>query len=131
MGVHEFTLSALVNLDGGRVDEAFLQAIGRAIQDCEDRPHVDKCRSVEIKVEVTPISERGLVEECQIQFKFADKAPVRESKKYGMTIRNRRAGSGARQKVLVFNDLSEDDPNQRTLDMQTGAEDSFDHTTDE
>ena len=54
MALKFFNLASLGELDGGRVDVAFKQAMARAVQDCEDRPNEEGPRKVTLQVELTP-----------------------------------------------------------------------------
>lgn len=114
MAIHEFTIQALKELDGGRVAEAFAQALRRCVQDCDDRPGVKKTRAVVLKMMMQPIaSDDGTLDEIKTQFQVVDTAPKRESKVYSMAFR--RGG------MLAFNDLSPTDVKTRTFDELDGA----------
>ncbi len=52
--LHELTLETLGKMDGGRIATAFGLALKRCIQDCEDRPNVNKPREITIKLGVLP-----------------------------------------------------------------------------
>lgn len=109
MAVHELTLSKLDALDDGRITIAWQQALKRAVADCEDRPAVGEARKVILQTEISPIlDEDGQLDTCRVQFQVKESAPVRKTKKYDMDPR--------RGQILVFNDLSDDNVKQRTLD---------------
>lgn len=104
----KFELAALVDIDGGRINTAFMQALNRCRLDCEDRPGTKKARKVTMTVDLIPvIDERGDLGDVVVSFQIKDSLPIRESRPYTM-----RAQKG----TLVFNDLSREDPNQLTLD---------------
>ena len=112
---HEFGLETLLELDGGRVVEAWNQALGRVALDCEDRPGVHKPRKVTLELELVPsISDGGHLESVKGSFKVKDSSPVRETKKYDLGVRRQ---SGSRAPQLVFNDMSDDNVHQRTIDQ--------------
>ena len=112
--LHEFSLPTLVNLDGGRITEAWLQALKRCARDCEDRPAVEKPRKVVLELSVRPVmDEQGGLDTIRGTFQIKDTAPARESKVYDFGLRQIRGGDVQ----LVFNDLSDDNVNQSTIDM--------------
>lgn len=112
--IHEFKLSTIANIDGGRVEEALNQAIKRVIADLEDRPGVTEARKVNMQIEFSPVTdEDGMVETAKVAFQIKDSIPTRKSKFVDMQIRK-----GQR---LAFNDLSEDNIDQRTLDEGNSA----------
>jgi hypothetical protein len=109
MALEKFDLRTLANMDDGRIREAFNQALARCESDCRDRPGVKKSRSVSITTTITPVlDEEGNLETCEVAFDISDKIPKRQSKTYAM----RADGAGA----LFFNDVSPDNPYQRTID---------------
>lgn len=117
MALVEFDLKSLDSLDGGRVLVAWQQALKRVMLDCQDRPAVSDARKITLQTDVVPvIGDDGLLDTVRLQFQVKDTAPVRKSKKYEME--PRRGG------MLVFNDLSDDNVKQRTLDeLETETDD--------
>jgi|10_taG_2_1085330.scaffolds.fasta_scaffold00075_18 hypothetical protein len=108
---HELTLQTMMNLDAGRVVEAFNQAIRRVALDMDDRPGDTKSRSITLNCELVPvIDEQGQLDTVRAKFKVTDKLPARRSKVYEFDYR--RGG----QTGLVFNDLSDDSAKQMTID---------------
>ena len=109
MAVHELTLSQLDALDNGRIVVAWQQALKRAVADCEDRPAVSETRKVILQTEIVPVLDQDAqLETVKVQFKIKDTVPTRKTKKYDMQPR--------RGQQLAFNDLSDDNVQQRTLD---------------
>lgn len=107
--IHELNLENLLELDGGRVAAAFQLGLKRASLDCDDRPGESKARIVSLQCEITPIvGEDGYLEDVNVKFQVTDKVPTRKSRTYSMGFR--KGGS------LVFNDLSDDNINQATID---------------
>ncbi len=111
--IHEFALETFPFLDGGKVAEAWKQAVARAIADCLDRPEVEKARTVTMALQLTPEAERGVCDSVNARFSFKDGMPSRDSRAYNLGLR-RRAG----QMMLVFNDLADDNVHQRTIDQE-------------
>lgn len=122
MALHQFGLDTLTELDGGRVVEAWNQALRRALGDCKDRPAVKKDRKVTLELRLRPVVEEDRdVTECEGHFLVKDTVPTRESKDYSFAMRGLRG-----EPVLVFNDLSEDNVRQRTLDEYEENDDDDD-----
>ncbi len=112
MAVRELRLEELESLDDGRVVAAFNQALKRAARDCEDRPGEEAVRKVTLQCEIKPLmSESGDLEDVEVSFQIKDTVPTRKTKKY--TCAYRRLSQGTN---LVFNDMSDENPNQHTLD---------------
>lgn len=112
--LREFNLSSITDLDGGRVAEAFDQAVKRAVKDCEDRPGETKPRTVVLQLDLVPVmDESGDVGSVAGAFQVKDTCPTRKSRVYDFS---------PRRGMLVFNDLSEDNVDQRTLDEGKGFE---------
>jgi len=113
MAIHELNLKTLFeNLDGGRVSAAFQHELQRCIADCNDRPGEEKNRTVTLKFNVSPVcDESGLCEEIKGKFHVASSVPQRRSKVYSFQARKR-----AGQNQLVFNDMSDDNIAQKTID---------------
>ncbi len=116
MALHELSLDSLLALDGGRVAVAWQQALLRAVADCEDRPAEEKPRVINLQAEIVPVTDENdvhIVDSVSIKFQIKETIPTRKSKLYSFGIRKKRD-----QLQLVFNDLSDDDINQRTIDQQ-------------
>lgn len=114
MAVHQLNLQTLKDqLDGGRLGAAWDAELKRIAQDCEDRPGDDKPRKVNLEVVMQPVKdEAGLCEEVWVKVHVTSSVPKRRSKPLRLGVR--RGG------MLVFNDMSEDNPNQRTIDEYLG-----------
>lgn len=110
MAVHELNLQSLLrDLDGGRVNEAFMQELRHAARDCEDRPTDKSPRRVSLEVKLEPIcDDHGDLDSVTGKFHITSKVPARRSKQYSFGYR--RGGQ------LVFNDLSDDNINQKTIE---------------
>jgi len=113
----EFSLADLKSLDDGRVDEAFKQALERVLGDCSDRPGADSVRKVVLQMELLPIcGESGELEDVKVGFQVKETIPTRKSKVYSMDVRRTSGNDGRHRRQLVFNDMSEDNVAQRTVD---------------
>ena len=116
--LHDFTLQNLIELDGGRIPEAWIQAVRRCANDCDDRPGVTDPRKVTLTLDLSPVcDEEGRLETIRGQFQIKDTSPVRKTKKYDLAFR-RKSG----QAQLVFNDLSDDNALQMTIDESEGRD---------
>ena len=103
--------SGLQEIADGTVTAAVNHHLQRAIRDCEDRPGDETARKVKLEVLLKPLTTQDgacvdVVAECQI----SSTTPKHISKPVECRVK---AGGRA-----VFNDLSEDDVDQRTLDEQ-------------
>jgi len=110
MAVYALDLASLMEqLDGGRVAEAFDAELRRVVMDCEDRPADDKERKVVLTFQIKPVvDDSGHLDEVKGRFQVTSTVPRRRSKIYSF---------GARKNgVLVFNDLSDDNINQGTIE---------------
>ena len=121
MGMCELNLKALMaadaedgrgSLDGGRIGIAFQHELKRVVADCEDRPADTKPRTVTLTMQIVPVpTTDGTVvtlDSIAAKFQVASSVPKRRSKQYSFGAR-----SGGQ---LVFNDMSEENVNQRTFD---------------
>lgn len=110
MAVYELNLASLMDaLDGGRIHEAFMAELRRVAMDCEDRPGDDKVRRVSLELNLTPVvDEQGRLDSLSGKFHVTSTVPKRRSKSYSFRFRQ-----GGR---LVFNDLSDDNIHQKTIE---------------
>lgn len=112
MSMHELSLENLKDLDDGRANEAFKQCLRRIVGDCQDRPGVATVRKLDMTFHFKPImAADGELDEIKVVIEMCDRLPKRSTKTYSMA--PRRGG------LLAFNDLSDDDINQRTIDEQS------------
>lgn len=123
MALHEFTLQELMALDGGRVPQAWKQAVARCAMDCNDRPALNKPRKVTLELELVPMCDhQGQLESIQADFSIKDQAPARQTKTYSLGYRNIRSPKGIESAQLVFNDMSVENVNQAAFDFEDGKE---------
>lgn len=113
--IHNFTLQNLSELDAGRICESWNQAVMRAANDCDDRPALKKPRKIMLELELTPVFQQdgAFLDSLNGTFRVKESVPTRESKEYSIGFRKK---SG--QPNLVFNDMSEDNVHQRTIDQE-------------
>lgn len=112
----EFDITKLKSLDGGRVYESLNQAIERAVADCDDRPGVLAPRVVNFKFHIKPVvDDTGQMESVNVSFSVSETKPSRKSNPYNLAARK----MGGKMRLL-FNDLSADNVNQRTIDQVAG-----------
>jgi len=105
----ELNLQSLASIDEGRVDKAFARHLKRAIQDCEDRPGDKKPRKITVTALVSPIMlQDGAVSNVSVECEISSTVPKHVSRLVECTVKH-----GGR---ALFNDLSEDDIKQRTID---------------
>jgi len=84
-----FTLDTLQELDGGRVVEAFNQAIRRAVADCDDRPGEQNARKITLSVALVPvIDDSGACDGVDATFDIRDTIPTRKSKRYSFGMKS-------------------------------------------
>ena len=120
--LHELTLIELGKLDSGRIPVAFDQTLNLAISDMRDRPGAKDKRVITLEVSLTPVcDEHGELDTADVDFVIKSKLPARKSKQYSMGLRSKRVGSENRD-ILCFNELADDNANQRTLDELTDFE---------
>ena len=107
--LHEVKLETLQHAASGTVDAAFASHIKRVSEDCYDRPGCANPREVSLLVKVTPvIDEGGMCETVKMEIEVSSKVPKHVSRPIDCGVRK-----GGK---LVFNDLSEDDVHQKTID---------------
>lgn len=112
MALKKFDLRALVELDDGRIRTALEQAFKRAELDCADRPGLKDARKCNLAIAFSPVlDENGEFHSCDVTFQVSDSLPKRKSKVYNM----RASGTGA---GLFFNEMSPEDADQLTLEME-------------
>ena len=107
--IRELTLENMKHLDDGRAMIGFDQAVRRAVADIVDRPATPDARKVKLEVQLIPVVdvETGELVSVKTRFTVDDKAPIRKTRSVDMEVRGGH---------LAFNDLSEDDVRQRTID---------------
>lgn len=107
--LNKFTVAKLETLDGGKEILRIDKMIAQAAKDCVDRAGVKKPRSVVITLNMVPYAaDDDLVDQVVLEVTSKVEIPGSCSKTFVMDAR----GNG----VLLLNDLSPDQPKQRTID---------------
>jgi len=88
MALEYLTLAGLKELDGGRVAEAFAQAVKRCVSDCEDRPGEERAREVNMSLSMVPtIGDDGKCDGVSGTFQIKEKCPTRKSRTYSFGVK--------------------------------------------
>jgi len=88
MSIKELTLASLLEFDGGRISEAFMQELRRVVNDCDDRPGDKKDRKVTLEFSVTPqAADSGELESVSGKFFVTSSVPKRRSRAYDFEFR--------------------------------------------
>jgi len=114
MAKQELSLSNLKNLDFGRIDEAFKQELKRVVDDCMDRPGLQKTRDITIKFIFAPVVNAASIGGQQIDcdaikcgVEVQSGIPKRRTRVYEM--------APIQGGKLAFNPDSPEDANAKTL----------------
>lgn len=108
MGVEQFTIESMRDLDGGKAAEAFNMHVRRAAMDCLDRPADPKPRKVKLEVSLSPVLDTdGSCDRVDVQIHASSAVPTHRTRTYSFGLR--------RNGVLVFNPDSPDNVDQQTL----------------
>lgn len=106
-------LGNIQEIDNGRIEAAFNQALKTVVKDCLDRPGDVSARSVTMKLIVRPVKAAdGICEDLDVEFKIDPKIPARHSKTY--RVQPHPTGTA------LINPASDKDPHQNTLDEIAG-----------
>lgn len=88
MAIKELTLASLLELDGGRISEAFMAELRRVVTDCDDRPADGKERKVTLEFALKPqAGESGVLEAVSGKFFVTSSVPKRRSRAYSFDFR--------------------------------------------
>jgi len=91
--LEKFQLSALAEMDGGRINVAFAQALARVVGDCEDRPGEKSARTITLQVAVVPILDAsGVCDDAKVQMVITDSVPKRKTRIYDMALKKGKQG---------------------------------------
>ena len=83
MAFRRLEFPTLAELDGGRLREAFDQALARLHSDLEDRPGLASARRLTLQLELKPVcDETGKLDSVDIGFQLDERIPRRKSKTY-------------------------------------------------
>lgn len=107
--LYELSLDSMKHVAAGKVDAAVTHHLKRAAEDCYDRPGCDSAREVQITIKVKPqIDQDGLCESVNTEYEVSSKVPKHVSAPVNCGLRK-----GGK---MVFNDMSEGDIHQKTID---------------
>lgn len=114
--MRELSLGNLKHIAGGTVDAAFQHHLKRAIADCEDRPGDKTARAVVLTINVTPVMlQDGAATDVRTECVVKSTVPPHISKPTECRVKH-----GGR---AAFNDLSENNVDQMTIDEVSGDDD--------
>jgi hypothetical protein len=104
----QLTLETLSLVDGGAAAVAFNEFLKAAAKDCEDRPVLDKDRTVSINVKMRPkVGSRGDCDSVEVELEVVSKGPAHKTMPYVMDFKQ----GGA----LVFHPDDPHDPESNRL----------------
>lgn len=113
MAKHSFQkegLAAIGAIDGGIVNAAVKKHLARAIEDCDDRPYEEKARKVTVQIEVKPVTRQdGATCEVEVTTQIKSTIPTHVANPITARVSGR--------SDAWFNDLSQDNPDQLTIDQ--------------
>lgn len=113
--LRELNLEGLSHFADGTVDASFARHVKRAILDCEDRPGEKKARTITLVVNIVPVVlQEGAVIDTNVDCTVKSSVPDHISK----TVECRLKQGGR----ALFNDMSADHVDQRTIDEMTGGD---------
>lgn len=105
----ELTLETIKDVADGKVEAALLYHIKRAAEDCLDRPGSKAARTIKLVMKIKPVIDSdGLCESANVEFEIDSSVPKHVSRPVNCNVRK-----GGK---LAFNDMSEDDAKQMTID---------------
>ena len=106
-------------MHGGKLELAFNEAIAACVKDCFNLPGVPGARSVTLVLSVKPIplKDGGDLERCKFSASVSKKLAKRETEEFTGDIQ-----FDKNQPLLAYNDMSGDEPRQRTIDELTGED---------
>lgn len=109
----QLSLAQMAHVADGKLAAAVATHLRKVTDDCQDRPGSDAARRVTIDLYITPSvdPETGQCDDVNIEFEVGSKVPKHRTKPVNMKIRKSTQGP-----QLLFNDLSQDNADQHTLD---------------
>lgn len=109
----ELDLASLAEIDGGRLNLAFMHELDRVLADLDDRPGETKAREISLKIGFVPVMDGTVCDSAKVQAVVCSNVPKRTSKVYDMNLRKR---SG--KVKLMFRPDSLEDADQTTIDFE-------------
>lgn len=108
MAQEKLTLATLANLHNGTVGILFSDIVKTLGKDCEDRPALDKDRTLALIVRLRPrIDKKGNLEDVAVDVEFTSKMPSQRTNRYIMDVK--------RDGTIYFHPDDKDDPNAKHL----------------
>lgn len=113
--LRQLTLESMALADDGRIKAAVDLHLKKLIDDCMDRPGSDMARTLTLELFVVPQldPDTGQCDDVNIEFQIGSKVPKHRSRPINCKTRKSKDGP-----MVLFNDLSEADADQKTLDQQ-------------
>jgi hypothetical protein len=113
--LRQITIETLAFADDGRIKAAVDLHLKKLLADCVDRPGSDACRTLTLELFVTPTLDPDTMQcdDVNIEFQIGSKVPKHRSRPINCKVRKSHQGY-----MAMFNDLSEENADQRTLDEQ-------------
>lgn len=112
--LRQLDLASIAEIDGGRINLAFQQALERVLHDLDDRPGETKARVINLQVAFVPVMDSTVCDSAKVQAVVHDNVPKRTSKIYDMSLRKR-----AGKVTLLFRPDSLDDADQGAFDFES------------
>ena len=111
--LRELTFENIGEVDAGRIKLAVEQHLKKIVTDCIDRPGNDTARTLTLQLNIVPQidPDTNNCDDVNIEFEVGSKVPKHRSRMVNCAVRKSLNGP-----MLAFNDLSEADSDQRTLD---------------
>lgn len=120
MANRSVTLEELPHVKGGLLAAGVNSLIEKCVLDCEDRPGYKNAREVVLKIKLSPVaqSHQGMtdLDTVNVDFEMSCSIPKASVPTISCSFRKHKNPDGSKGGGLVFNDMSEDDPRQRTID---------------
>jgi hypothetical protein len=80
MAIREFNIADLTEIDNGRIGEALKLEMKKVIEDCRDRPTLDKPRKIKLEMSIEPTCDPKTfdVDGIKLAFKVSSTMPTKE-----------------------------------------------------
>lgn len=96
-------LGTIAKLDQGVIAAAFDAELASALNDCEDRPHTEKARTITLTIKLTPVPDSsGGMKATEVDFDIKSTRPKQESRTYQMEPKTVRTANGTPRTEVRF-----------------------------
>lgn len=96
-------LGTIAKLDQGVIAAAFDAELASALNDCEDRPHTEKPRTITLTIKLTPVPDSsGGMKATEVDFDIKSTRPKQESRTYQMEPKTVRTANGTPRTEVRF-----------------------------